>query len=177
MKRNSVCASWFFCISSVEKLHCITLLSAAALKFPVFCCSATLIQRRWPTGNCRPLLLLLYLWSETLFAHVHSFAFLQWKQLSIHCTALLCYARPPWSMPSFAAVQRWCGREDRRVIAALYYCYCFYEAKLCLRKLILLISFSQYTPLHYSVSHDDGDLEVCRLLLQCNADIEAKTSE
>ena len=58
------------------------------------------------------------------------------------------------------------------VIAAPYYYYCFYEAKLCSRKLILLLSFSQSTPLHESARN--GRLEVARLLLQCNADIQAK---
>ena len=51
----------------------------------------------------------------------------------------------------------------------------FYEAKLCLRKLILLLFFSEATPLHQSAGR--GHLEVARLLLQCNADIEAKDSE
>jgi hypothetical protein len=40
------------------------------------------------------------------------------------------------------------------------------------RKLILFLFFSQWTPLHLSAMNDH--LEVCRLLLQCNADIEAK---
>ena len=34
---------------------------------------------------------------------------------------------------------------------------------------------SYYTPLHWSAL--EGHLEVCRLLLQCNADIEAKGSK
>ena len=58
------------------------------------------------------------------------------------------------------------------VITARYYYYyycCFYEAKLCLRKLILLLFFSQRTPLHESAIK--GHLEVARLLLQCNADM------
>jgi hypothetical protein len=54
-----------------------------------------------------------------------------------------------------------------------YFYYRFYDAKLCLRKLILLLFFSDWTPLHQSAKN--GDLEVCRLLLQCNADVEAKT--
>jgi ankyrin repeat protein len=41
-----------------------------------------------------------------------------------------------------------------------------------MRKLILLLSFSDYTPLHYSARF--GHIECCRLLLQCNADIDAK---
>ena len=174
MKRNSVCARSFFCFSSVKAtvntLHCIALLCEATLKYAVFCCSATLMWTRRPTGNCRPLLLLLFLWSETLFAQVDSFDFLQ----SIHSTALLCFCWlwPPWSLSSFAAVQRWYRGEDQRVIAAPYYCYCIYEAKLCSRKFILLLSFSQDTPLHWSAR--EGHVEVCRLLLQCNADVDAK---
>jgi ankyrin repeat protein len=63
------------------------------------------------------------------------------------------------------------------IAAPYYYCcfYCFYEAKLCLRKFILLLSFSQWTPLHFSAAN--GHLEVARLLLQCNADVKAKTYE
>ena len=116
-----------------------------------------------------PLLLLLFSWSETLFAQVDYFAFLQ----SIHSTAFVCSRRPPWSLPSFAAVQRWCGGEGQQVITPPYYCYCFCEVKLCLRKLILLLFFSQNTPLHRSAR--GGHLEVCRLLLQCNADVDAKS--
>ena len=41
--------------------------------------------------------------------------------------------------------------------------------KLCLRMLILSLFFSQRTPLHISASL--GNLEVCRLLLQSNADL------
>ena len=158
---------------------------------------------------------------------VDSFVFLQ----STHSTALVCYRRPSWSCPSFAAVQRWCGREGQIVIAPPYivivfmkrnsgcesWFFCFssvkslrcmvllskatlklpvfccsatlmwgrrtsgncpplyyhcYEAKLFLWKLILLLFFSQWTPLHKSACY--GHLEICRLLLQCNADIEAK---
>jgi hypothetical protein len=42
--------------------------------------------------------------------------------------------------------------------------YCFYEAKLCLRKLILLLFFRHRTPLHCSAFH--GRLEVCHLLVE-----------
>jgi hypothetical protein len=56
---------------------------------------------------------------------------------------------------------------------SLYYCNCsIYEAKLYVRKLILLLSFSQWTPLHFSAYK--GHLEVSRLLAQCRADLEAK---
>ena len=43
------------------------------------------------------------------------------------------------------------------------------EVRLFLRKLILLFSFSQGTPLHDSVRN--GRLEVTRLLVECNADM------
>jgi hypothetical protein len=39
-------------------------------------------------------------------------------------------------------------------------------------KLILMLFFRNRTPLHLSAL--DGNLEFCRLLLQCNADIDAK---
>jgi hypothetical protein len=53
-----------------------------------------------------------------------------------------------------------------------YYDYCFYEAKLCLRKMIPLLFFSRNTLLHKAAGW--GHLEICRLLLQCNSDVEAK---
>ena len=52
------------------------------------------------------------------------------------------------------------------------YYHCFCEAKLCLRKLILLL-FSQNTPLHCSTAN--GHLEVTRLLVESKADVTAKT--
>ena len=59
------------------------------------------------------------------------------------------------------------------VIAAPYYhYYCFYEAKLFLRKFILLLFFSQYTPLHWSAQ--EGHLEVTRLLVESKADVAAR---
>jgi hypothetical protein len=42
-------------------------------------------------------------------------------------------------------------------------------------KLILLFFFRQRTPLHFSSGN--GQLEICRLLLQCNADVDAKDAE
>ena len=76
-------------------------------------------------------------------------------------------------MPSFAAVQRRYRGEDHRVIAAPYYCYCcFYEAKLFLRKFILLLSFSEYTPLHLAALY--CHLEVTRLLVESKADVAAR---
>jgi hypothetical protein len=42
-------------------------------------------------------------------------------------------------------------------------------------KLILLLFFSQDTPLHNAAQK--GHLEICRLLLQCNADVGAKDRE
>jgi hypothetical protein len=50
--------------------------------------------------------------------------------------------------------------------------YCFYEAKLCMRKLILLLFFSQFTPLHYAADNDH--LEVARLLVESKADVAAR---
>jgi ankyrin repeat protein len=53
--------------------------------------------------------------------------------------------------------------------------YHFYEAKLCLCKFILLMLCSQRTPLHYYAER--GHAEIVRLLLQHNADVQAKTRE
>jgi hypothetical protein len=53
-----------------------------------------------------------------------------------------------------------------------YYYYCFYEAKLFLRKLILFLFFSQSTPLHDSAWY--GRLEITRLLVESKADVAAR---
>jgi hypothetical protein len=45
--------------------------------------------------------------------------------------------------------------------------------KLCLRMLILSFFFSQRTPLHH-ISDSLGSLDICRLLLQSNADLQAQ---
>jgi ankyrin repeat protein len=76
-------------------------------------------------------------------------------------------------MPSVASVHCSCGCEGQRVIvSSRIILIVLYEAQLCSRKLITLFCFSQRTPLHYSAS--GGQLEICRLLLQCNADVNAK---
>ena len=49
------------------------------------------------------------------------------------------------------------------------------EAKLCLHKQVLLIFFRKNAPLHWSAY--GGHLETCRLLLQCNANVQAKDRE
>jgi ankyrin repeat protein len=59
------------------------------------------------------------------------------------------------------------------VIAAPSYYYCFYEEKLFLRKFIILLFFSQCTPLHGSAG--EGHLDVCRFLVESNADVAART--
>ena len=46
------------------------------------------------------------------------------------------------------------------------------QNKLCLRLLTLSLFFSQRTPLHISASL--GNFEICRLLLQSNADLQAQ---
>jgi hypothetical protein len=94
---------YFHHFHAASLLHCITLLGKANLKFAVFCFSATLMWMRRTASNCRPLSLLLFLWSETLFAQVDSFAFLQ----SIHSTAFVCLAWPSWIYPSFGRVESW----------------------------------------------------------------------
>ena len=51
----------------------------------------------------------------------------------------------------------------------------FLWSKFLLCKFILLLSFSQYSPLLYSAR--EGHLDICRLLLQCNANMEYKDNE
>ena len=71
MKRNSVCASSFFCIPSVKALHCIGVLTKA-LKFAVFWSSRKLTSLRGACTSALPPL--------TIF---HSLSALQ---LGLHCT-------------------------------------------------------------------------------------------
>ena len=74
MNRNSFCASSFFCFSSVNGIHCITLLAMAALKLPVFWSSRKLTSLRGPGASALPPL--------TIF---HSLSALQrWR----HCTQM-----------------------------------------------------------------------------------------
>jgi ankyrin repeat protein len=48
----------------------------------------------------------------------------------------------------------------------------------CSRLFILLLSFSGYTPLHFSANNKgDNGLETCRLLLENGADIHAQDNE
>ena len=74
MKRNSFCASLFFCFSSVNKLHCIGLLSKATLKLPVFWSSRKLTSLRGTGASALPPL--------TIF---HSLSALQ---VGPHCTQI-----------------------------------------------------------------------------------------
>jgi hypothetical protein len=73
-------------------------------------------------------------------------------------------------------VQRGCAGEGPQVLASAYFAIVvLYEANICFFKLIPLLLFSQRTPLHGSTKK--GDLEICRLLLQCIVDVEAKDDE
>ena len=74
MKRNSACASSFFCFSSVKKHHCISLLTMAALKLPVFWSSRKLTSLRGAGASALPPL--------TIF---HSLSALQLRQ---NCTQM-----------------------------------------------------------------------------------------
>jgi hypothetical protein len=55
MKRNSFCASSFFCFHSVNSLHCIGLLTKATLKLPVFWSSRKLTSLRGGASALPPL--------------------------------------------------------------------------------------------------------------------------
>ncbi len=54
MKRNSVCASSFFCFSSDNTLHCMSLLALATLKLPVFWSSRKLTSLRGTGASALP---------------------------------------------------------------------------------------------------------------------------
>ena len=71
-------------------------------------------------------------------------------------------------------MQRKYGGKRLQVIApALFIVIVLNEAKVRSHKLILLLFFSQYTPLHQCAS--DGRLEICRLLVAWKADVAART--
>ncbi len=78
-------------------------------------------------------------------------------------------------MSSAAAVQRGSAGEEQPVISAALIFHNDPNTKPLLRVLILFIFFSQYTALHAACSC--GRLETCRLLLQCNADVQAQTEK
>ncbi len=69
-------------------------------------------------------------------------------------------------------------RRTKCIARRRRYCRCFYYAKLCLRKLILLLFCRQRTPLHMSAVTAQfvtrGGLEVSRLLVESNADVSAR---
>jgi hypothetical protein len=48
-----------------------------------------------------------------------------------------------------------------------------YEAKLYLRKLIILLFFSDWTPLHLCAVYEDN-LKICRFLVESKADVAAR---
>ena len=80
MKRNSFCASSFFCFPSVNGPHCITLLAMATLKLPVFWSSRKLTSLRGTGASALPPL--------TIF---HSLSALQrWP----HCTPMRHQLQP-----------------------------------------------------------------------------------
>jgi hypothetical protein len=79
------------------------------------------------------------------------------------------------NMSFAAAVQRGSAGEERTVISSALIFYNDPNTTLLLRVIILFIFCSQYTALHAVASV--GHLETCRLLLQCNADVQAQTEK
>ena len=71
----------------------------------------------------------------------------------------------------YEAKQRGCECEELLVIAPPYVIVVLCESKLYLRKFILLLFLSQVSPLQCSASA--GHLEICRLLIEWNADVSA----
>ncbi len=168
MKQNSVSASWFFCFASVNELHCIGLLKMATLKSAVCCCSATRMCRQMTICNYSHLFSLVFCMKRNCFCTQWFFNFYSVKAL--HCICLLKKATLKPAVCCCSAKQI-CRRRTAGNCTPLIIIIVLYEAKLCSHKLILLLFFRKNTPLHWSAY--DGHLETCRLLLQCNADIEA----
>ena len=89
----------------------------------------------------------------------------------LHCIALLAMATLKFVVFCFSVTLIWRQRTWGNCRRPDHYC-CFYEANLCLRKFILLLSFSLCTPLHLTAFN--GHLEICRLLVKSKADVAAK---
>ena len=101
---------------------------------------------------------------------VHSFAFVSVRAL--HCIGQLTKATVKFAAFCCSAAPIWRRKTTGNFVSA-HCCYCLYEAKLCLCKLIRLLYFSSWTPLHCSAI--GGHLEVTRLLVESKADVAART--
>ncbi len=91
---------------------------------------------------------------------------------TLHCICLFYAATLKFAVFCSSATLMW-RRRTRSNSRRVCYFYCFYEAKLCLRKLNRLLFFSEQTPLHISALY--GRLEVCHLLVESKADVAART--
>ncbi len=91
--------------------------------------------------------------------------------IALHCIGLLKMDTLKFAVFCCSAMLMWRQRPGSNYPRPYFY-YWFYDAKLCLRKLILLLFFSQQTPLHFSVREDH--VEICRLLVEWKADVAAR---
>jgi hypothetical protein len=89
----------------------------------------------------------------------------------LHCVGLHGMATLKFAVFCCSATLMW-RRRTASNFYRTYYNYQCYEATLCLRKLMSLLSFSQRTPLHWSAI--ESRLELCRLLVESKADVAAR---
>ncbi len=92
---------------------------------------------------------------------------------SLHCLALLPKVTLKFAVFCCSATLMWTRSAAGNYPPLLLLLLLFDVAKLCLRKFILLIFFSEFTPLHYSAGYDH--LEVTRLLVESKADVAARS--
>ena len=178
---------WFFeadlclrklslCLSSANTLHCICLLPEATFKFAVFWFIAMLIWRRRTSSNCCRAY--FYCWFYEADLCLRKLSLCLSSVNALHCICLLEKATLKFVVFLFIAMlilrRRISGNccrayygfivvlmKRNSVCASLF--FAFYDS-----------FFSQWAPLHLSAA--DGHFEVCRLLLECSADVEAKNN-
>jgi hypothetical protein len=93
---------------------------------------------------------------------------------TLHCFTLLAKVTLTFAAFCSSVTPIWSTRTTSNCRHPYYY-YFSYEAKLCLRKLILLLFFSELTPLHWAAIN--CHLETVRLLVESKADIAARRTE
>ena len=155
----------------MNELHCICLPWKATLKYAVYCSSATLIWRRRTASNCPPYYY-YYRFQEAKLYLRKFILLLSFRQITpLHMSTYNGHLEACRLLLQCNADLEAKDHESLPPLFIIYYC-CFYEAKLCLRKLILYLFFNESTPLHWSAFY--GHLEVCRLLVESKADVTAR---
>jgi hypothetical protein len=113
---------------------------------------------------CRLLLLLAYKAKPTFWP--------QWKAATLSLSTIT-FLRMPLALAAEAEGECALHRELASDLRLRYYLHYFDEPNLCMRVSFVFYPFCrEQTPLHLFAAKNQ--VEICRLLLQSNADIEAK---